>query len=55
MEGLGEVFMGLAAGAGAPVAGLIVALGGSAALSLVGAAAAMLALALALASIRRAA
>ena len=50
VEGLGEVSMGLAAGAGAPIAGLIVALGGFAALSLAGAvvaAATMLALAFA--------
>ena len=49
-EGLGEVSMGLAAGAGAPIAGLVVALGGFATLSLAGAvvaAAAVLALALA--------
>lgn len=37
VEGIGEVSMGLAAGAGAPVAGLVVALGGYAALSLAGA------------------
>jgi MFS family permease len=36
VEGLGEVSMGLAAGAGAPVAGLIVAFGGFAALSMAG-------------------
>lgn len=35
-EGFGEVSMGLAAGAGAPLAGLLVALGGFAALSLAG-------------------
>ncbi len=35
-EGLGEVAMGLAAGAGAPIAGIIVAFGGFTALSLVG-------------------
>jgi hypothetical protein len=34
VEGLGEVPMGLAAGAGAPIAGLVVALGGFATLSL---------------------
>jgi MFS family permease len=36
-EGIGEVAMGLAAGAGAPLAGLVVALGDIASLSLVGA------------------
>jgi MFS family permease len=36
VEGIGEVSMGLAAGAGAPIAGLVVALGGFAALSLAG-------------------
>jgi hypothetical protein len=36
VEGLGEVFLGLAAGAGAPVAGLVVAFGGFAALTLAG-------------------
>jgi hypothetical protein len=36
VEGLGEVSMGLAAGAGAPIAGLVLALGGFAALSLAG-------------------
>lgn len=49
-EGIGEVSMGLAAGAGAPLAGLVVVLGGFAALSFAGtvvAATAMLALALA--------
>jgi MFS family permease len=57
VEGVGEVCMGLAAGAGAPIAGLIVALGGFAALSLAGtvvAATAMTAM-LALALARRAA
>lgn len=34
VEGIGEVSMGLAAGAGAPIAGVVVALGGFAALSL---------------------
>ena len=56
-EGLGEVSMGLAAGAGAPIAGLIVALGGFAALSLAGAvvaAAAVLALTFAGRTARRA-
>ena len=50
VEGVGEVSMGLAAGTGASIAGLIVALGGFWALSLAGtavAATAMLALALA--------
>lgn len=37
IEGIGEVSMGLAAGAGAPIAGLVVAFGGFAALSLAGA------------------
>jgi len=37
VEGIGEVSMGLAAGAGAPVAGVVVAFGGFAALSLAGA------------------
>src|SRR5918994_3438250 len=37
VEGLGEVSMGLAAGAGAPIAGLVLALGGFAALSFGGA------------------
>lgn len=41
-EGLGEVAMGLAAGAGAPIAGLIVALGSLTVLLLAGAATAML-------------
>ena len=36
VEGLGEVAMGLAAGAGAPIVGLTVALGGFAALSMAG-------------------
>ncbi|MEJ7816677.1 MAG: MFS transporter, partial [Rubrobacter sp.] len=36
VEGIGEVSMGLAAGTGAPIAGLIVALGGFAVLSLAG-------------------
>lgn len=36
VEGIGEVSMGLAAGAGAPIAGLIVSVGGFAALSLAG-------------------
>ena len=36
VEGIGEVSMGLAAGAGAPIAGLIVAVGGFATLSLAG-------------------
>jgi hypothetical protein len=36
-EGIGEVAMGLAAGAGAPVAGLIVAFGDFATLSIAGA------------------
>ncbi|MGI8911843.1 MAG: hypothetical protein ACR2JR_15015 [Rubrobacteraceae bacterium] len=36
VEGIGEVSMGLAAGAGAPIAGMVVALGGFAALSLAG-------------------
>jgi MFS family permease len=45
VEGLGEVAMGLAAGAGAPIAVLIVAFGGFAALFLAGTAAAILALA----------
>jgi MFS family permease len=44
VEGLGEVAMGLAAGAGAPVAGMVVAFGGFTTLSLAGAATAMLAL-----------
>ena len=47
VEGLGEVSMGLAARAGAPIAGLVVALGGFPVLSLAGtlvAAAAILAL-----------
>jgi predicted MFS family arabinose efflux permease len=47
VEGLGEVSMGLAAGAGAPIAGLVLARGGFAALPLAGtlvAAAAILAL-----------
>ena len=35
-EGIGEVAMGLAAGAGAPVAGVVVAVGDIGALSLVG-------------------
>ncbi len=57
VEGIGEVSMGLAAGAGAPVAGVVVALGGFAALSLAGtlvATAAVLALALALSFARKA-
>lgn len=45
VEGVGEVAMGVAAGLGAPLAGLLVALGGFRALSLVGAAAAALAFA----------
>jgi predicted MFS family arabinose efflux permease len=53
-EGLGEVAMGLAAGAGAPIAGVVVALGGFTALSLVGVAVAAVA-AIALALIRWAA
>jgi hypothetical protein len=36
-EGIGEVAMGLAAGAGAPLAGLVVAFGDIASLTLVGA------------------
>jgi MFS family permease len=36
VEGIGEVSMGLAAGTGAPIAGLVVALGGFTALSLAG-------------------
>lgn len=51
-EGLGEVSMGLAAGAGAPMAGAIVALGGFAALSAAGA---IVAAAVALTLLRRAA
>lgn len=54
VEGLGEVSMGLAAGAGAPAAGLIVALGGFATLSLFGAAVAIAAASLSLALVRRA-
>jgi hypothetical protein len=50
-EGLGEVAMGLAAGAGAPIAGIVVALGGFTALSLVGVAVAAAAAILALAFI----
>lgn len=38
VEGIGEVAMGLAAGAGAPAAGVVVALGGFAALSMISAA-----------------
>lgn len=53
VEGIGEVSMGLAAGAGAPIAGLVVAFGGFAALSLAGALVAATA-ALTLASARRA-
>jgi len=52
VEGVGEVCMGLAAGAGAPIAGLIVALGGFAALSLAGTVVAATAI---LALVRRAA
>jgi hypothetical protein len=44
-EGIGEVTMGLAAGVGAPAAGLVVALGNFAALSLAGALVAVLLLA----------
>ena len=54
-EGLGEVAMGLAAGAGAPIAGIVVALGGFTALSLVGVAVAAAAAILTLAFIRWAA
>jgi hypothetical protein len=43
VEGLGEVAMGLAAGAGAPIVGLTVALGGFAALSMAGTVVAILA------------
>ena len=53
VEGLGEVAMGLAAGAGAPLAGVIVAFGGFTTLSLVGAATAVAATMLALAFVRR--
>lgn len=52
VEGIGEVSMGLAAGAGAPIAGVIVAFGGFAALSLAGAMVAATAV-LALAFVRR--
>ena len=54
VEGLGEVSMGLAARAGAPIAGLVVALGGFAAFSLAGALVAAAAI-LALFFVRRAA
>jgi len=47
VEGLGEVAMGLAAGAGAPMAGLIVGLGGFAALYIAATVVAILALAFA--------
>lgn len=53
VEGVGEVSMGLAAGAGAPIAGLIVALGGFAALSLAGTVVAATALTMMLALARR--
>ena len=53
VEGLGEVAMSLAAGAGAPIAGIVVALGGFTALSLVGATTAAVATMLALAFVRR--
>jgi hypothetical protein len=45
VEGMGEVAMGLAAGAGAPVAGLVVALGDITVLSLAGAVAGVVVLA----------
>ena len=54
-EGLGEVAMGLAAGAGAPVAGTVAAFGGFTALSLVGVAVAAAAAILTLTFIRWAA
>ena len=53
VEGLGEVAMGLAAGAGALLAGVIVAFGGFTTLSLVGAATAVAATMLALEFARR--
>jgi MFS family permease len=55
VEGIGEVSMGLVAGAGAPVAGLVVALGGFAALSLSGTAVAATAILTLVVSARRAA